>query len=223
MTIADQVLSYLKVLVWPVIVTVALVLFRGPIGEVLRGLEEIEGFGFKAKIRRRVIQAARNSEEALAGSPIKHIRDISSGRLYVIARYMQTALRFSPDLVPSSGRPPAGRLGPMRRAVEQLEAAIIAVLVVTVLPESNEPRRVDWSNMTPAGIEIYMVDITGFTGWRGVIETRDTLRDTLSLLCGKRGEAAVTFVEMDLFITAARRAFEHLNDLVSAVVEAVPG
>lgn len=89
MTIADQVLAYLRVLVWPTIVAIALVLFRDPIRGLLSGLEEFEGFGIKTKIRSRVAQAARDSANALATSPV--IRTGNPPEIAtIIGRYMES-------------------------------------------------------------------------------------------------------------------------------------
>jgi len=61
----------------------------------------------------------------------------------------------------------------MRNRVEQLNIAIIAVLVATAVPESTraitdaeELRPTRWPSSTPAGIDTYLLDLTGFTGWR---------------------------------------------------------
>jgi len=105
MTTADQVLTYLKVLVWPTIVVLALVLFRDPIRKLLGNIEEFEGFGVKAKIRQQVDQATRDAETVLAASPAAKVADRPTRALSTIARNMQSALEFSFSITPRYGSP----------------------------------------------------------------------------------------------------------------------
>jgi hypothetical protein len=227
MTVADQILAYLKVLVWPIVVTLVLVLFREPIAGILNGLEEFEGFGVKAKVRRQVTQAARDSKAALERSPIIKVSDNPiGGSLYIIGIHMLNALRFSSNLVPESGSL-TRQLQRMRLAVQRLDTAIIAVLVATAVQPSsaNRPDHTSetlWRDMTPNGVELYMIDLTGFAGWRGVIETRDLLSGSLVLVCGKSAEA-LTPEEADLFVTTAQQALGQLSTLVRNVAISAPG
>jgi hypothetical protein len=219
MNTADQVLAYLKVLVWPVIVAFALVLFRDPIRALLGGIEEFEGFGFKAKIRRQVTQAASDSEAVLAGSPIERTSDGQVGirALLIISVNMRNALNFGSRLVPRPGDSTTDQLQRMRQIVDRLDTIIIAVLAATTSDDSVEvtPRT---PRMNGPDIERYMVAITGWAGWHGVIEARDILRSTLATLCGKRGQA-VQPAEVILFVTAADHAFRHWRTLVNDVAE----
>jgi hypothetical protein len=139
---------------------------------------------------------------------------------------MQNALRFSSNFVPESG-PLTRQLQRMRLAVQRLDTAIIAVLVATAVRPSQasgsgSTSEVLWRDMTPNGVELYMIDLTGFAGWRGIIETRDLLSGSLALVCGKSAEA-LTPEEADLFVTAGQQALQQLNRLVRSVVESAPG
>jgi hypothetical protein len=115
----------------------------------------------------------------------------------------------------------------MRQVVERLDAAIIAVLVATTFPEPNfqEPARSGkpvWRGMSPRAVENYMIDLTGYSGWSGVVETRDILQGCLTLLCGKKAKA-VTSQEGDRFTAAGWEALRQLTDLVNIVAESNRG
>jgi hypothetical protein len=217
--VPEEVLAYLNVLVWPAIVVVALIVFRVPIGGILANLEEFEGFGIKAKVHRRVTQAAENSNSALMRSPIGRYRGPGlSIVLFVTARNMQKALEFSSSLMNESA-PPGGQLQQMRRVVERLETAIVAVLVATAFPASDETSQIQ-VNMTPGSVDAYLFTLTGYTGWRGVVEARDILRRTLNTICGKSA-SSLESDDVRLFVLAGGRAFEQLEQLVNAVVNDV--
>lgn len=61
---AEIVLDYLRVLAWPLVVTVALLAFRASIRNVLARLSAFEGFGVKASLEKVVHDAQR-----VTGSP----------------------------------------------------------------------------------------------------------------------------------------------------------
>lgn len=222
MQTADLVLSYLKVLVWPLIVLVAIVLFRNPIRALLGGLEEFEGFGIKAKINRQVVQAAADSRAALENEPIEKIADDPPILLANIAPNMGIAVEFSSTLITE---PSSSMTGPekMRQAVERLDTAITAVLVVTIVPDSGQqessPR--SWPKRTAPEIERYMAALTGWTGWRGIVDASDILRGGLAGLCGKRAEA-VSVEAVTLFVEASNEALTQLYRLVGSVLDAAP-
>jgi hypothetical protein len=228
MTIADQVLAYLKVLVWPTIVVFALVLFRDPIKRLLGGLEEFEGFGIKAKIRSRVTQAAADSAKALAASPIERRREHPPRIVFIIGPFMQRAWQFSPSLVPETGPAVTDPLQRMRMAFERLDTAIIAVLVATAVPEQDQEHstlsRAGGRSlvMSPTGVEVYMLNLTGYSGWKGVIETRDILRRTLASICGKNSKA-LTPTEANYFDSVVFEASSHLARLVNSVANLARG
>ena len=222
MTIADEVLAYLKVLVWPSIAAMAILLFREPIGGLLSGLEQFEGFGFKATIRRRVDQAANDSLIALSKSGIERVGNTPQFA-FIIGAYMQRALRFSADLVQSVNPSEADSMQRMRVAFERLDVALVAVLVATAVPEDENQRASrrqgrGRSLADPVLVEDYMIDITGYAGWKGVVETRDILRGVLVSICGK-GAKALTSTEASNFIAAASEALRHLSALVVFVAD----
>jgi hypothetical protein len=122
----------IKALTWPLIVAVALIMFQDPIRGILGGIEEFEGFGIKAKIRRQVSQAAQDSRAALARSRVERVGSGPTTVIFIVAANMQAALRFSPNVVREASSPPTDPLPRMRQVVQRLDAAIIAVLVARI-------------------------------------------------------------------------------------------
>jgi len=152
-----------------------------------------------------------------------------NGFVFVIGPYMQKALRFSRSLVHEEGLPITDPLRRMRWAFERLDTAIIAVLVATDIPESDQEESALNSvqqnilrDKSPADIEFYMVNLTGYRGWRGVIETRDILRGTLASICGKNTKA-LTYIEANSFDSAVLEALNQLNRLVNGVANFARG
>jgi len=98
MSIASQVLAYVKVVTWPLTVVLALVLFRTAIRRLLSGVEEFEGFGIKAKIRQQVADGIDSANRALADSQVSIVpsaaRRISLGLTAIISK-AESALRVS--------------------------------------------------------------------------------------------------------------------------------
>jgi hypothetical protein len=223
MNTADQVLAYLRVLVWPVIVAGALLLFRRPIGRLLDRIEGLEGFGIKAQMRSQVTKAAADSEAALAESPIRRVPNITPA--VVVVLNMQGVLSLSPRLYPSI--PGATGKQRMQWIVDRLETGIIAVLVAASLGVSTGVKdpadRPPWPEMTAADIERYMTAVTGVSGWRGVIEARNMLRVGLSSVCGKAGaELSGDAQEVVVFVTAGANAWNRLVHLRDEVVRLSP-
>jgi hypothetical protein len=70
--------------------------------------------------------------------------------------------------------------------------------------------------MSPRAVDNYMIDLTGYTGWSGVVETRDLLQGCLAVLCGKKAKV-VTAEEANQFTSAGWEALRHLTDLVNFV------
>jgi hypothetical protein len=223
MSTADVVLAYIKTLVWPAIVALALILFRDPIRGLLGGLEEFEGFGFKAKIRRQVTEAATGAKAALAGSPIEQLAAVRASQEVnaVEADDMKEALKLSSNLVHEPDASVTSQIQRMRLVVDQLNTAIIAVLAVIMVSQSTEGGPQPRPNMTAAGIEGYMAAHTGWAGWRGAIEARDILRGSVAMLCGKRGEA-VEPAQVILFVTAGEDALQRWSTLINNTVASAP-
>jgi hypothetical protein len=222
MTVADQVLSYIKALAWPAITILALVMFRDPIRGLLGGIEEFEGFGIKAKVRQRVSQAAQDAEAALGGSNVTRVSTSPTRIYFRVADNMQAALRFSTNVADYASIPPDDPLQRMKQVIERLDTAIIAVLVVTALPDPNQTIKPAWRGTAPLSVEAYMIELTGYAGWMGVIEVRDILRGCLASLCGKKGRA-VTSDEANRFTSVGWAALRQLTVLVDAVASSVQG
>lgn len=111
METANLVLSYLKVLVWPFVVAMALVLFRVPIAALLTGIEEFDGFGIKVRINRQVSRASADALEALSSKEPVKIGDGRLRLLVIIAPNMRRALLFTETLLsglPRSAPPQIG-------------------------------------------------------------------------------------------------------------------
>jgi hypothetical protein len=212
MAAASQVLAYLKALAWPIIVLFAIVLFRTPIRGLLDNIEELEGFGVKAKINRQVKQAAGDSQSALAASPVRRFSQRRPD--VVIALNMQRALRFSYGLVDVPSTPPTDQLHKMRLVVDRLDRAIIAVLVAAALPEDRAQAPIYVLSL-PSSVEAYMEVVTGYSGWQGIVETRNILRSTVQRIC--RGSSRhLAPDDVALFISVGDQAFSRLNQLVAA-------
>jgi hypothetical protein len=218
MSTAGQVLAYLQVLAWPVVVLAAIVLFRDSIRRLLAGVEELEGPGFKVRIRQRVIDGTRAAEEALRGSPPR--RDLVPGRpirnfVFIIAQVgaASAVSRRIAGAVPQTSDDPLRR---MRSALAPLETVITAIIVIFATAESADEERNIWTDMTPDGVDSHLYELTGVRGWRNVIESRNILRSTLIVACGSRGKA-VRDAEADRFIEVASRAFEQWDSLIRLV------
>lgn len=216
-----QVLSYLQVLVWPIVVLVAIVLFRDSIRRLLAGVEEFEGLGFKVKVRQRVIEGTGAAEEALRGSPPR--RDSAWRRpirnlIFIISQVEEapTVSRRLAGAIPISSDDP---LGKMRSALSQLDTVIAAIIVIFATAEAADQEPRAWVDMTSVGVDSHLYDLTGVSGWRGVIESRNILRTTLIVACGSKGKA-VGEAEADRFTTVASRAFSQWERLIRMVVEA---
>ena len=222
MSVAGQVLSYLRVLVWPVVVLIAIVLFRDSIRRLLAGVEEFEGFGVKAKIRQRVKEGTIAAEDALRGSPPRQgsvpRRPIARNLVFIISQAQQ-ALTVSRRLASASPVPSDDLLGGMRSALTQLDTAITAVIVIFATSESPDQETRAWADMTSTGVDSHLYDLTGVSGWKGVIDSRDALRGTLIVVCGSNGKA-VGDAEADRFRSVALRALRQWENLIRIVAEA---
>jgi hypothetical protein len=217
---AGQVLAYLRVLVWPVVVLAAIVLFRDSIRRLLAGIEEFEGPGFKVRVRQRIIEGTKAAEEALRGStpaqdytPRQPIRNL----VFIISQIAATPAvsRRIAGSAPISSNDPLRR---MRSALAPLDTAITAIIVIFATAASADEERRPWVDMTPDGVESRLHDLTGVSGWRSTIESRDILRSTLIVACGSKGKA-VGEAEVNRFIEVASLAFSQWENLISLVVQ----
>jgi hypothetical protein len=73
-----------------------------------------------------------------------------------------------------------------------LDTAVTAVVTVFSTADPREERLVPpepvgaaWADLTSHSIERRFSEVTGVSGWRGVIESRDILRGTIVLVCGQ--------------------------------------
>jgi len=74
-------------------------------------------------------------------------------------------------------------------------------------------------DMTPVGVERHLQDLTGISGWRGVIESRNILRRTMDALSRRGGAAALSQLEARRFVRVVLRALEHWQDLVNQAAD----
>lgn len=219
-----EVLAFFKVLAWPFVVLVAILVFRRALRRLIEGIEEVEGFGVKARIRREVGEAADSANQALDRSRVERgIRP--AGAIVLVAVNMQRALRASHQLTPPE---PAGDgrtrwVRQMRSRVAQLDTALVAVIVAAGMdPERVGQLTVSGSDLTVSGsdadaLDRYMVTVTGVTGWKGVVEARNVLHVAVAGICA--GSApAVTSAYAAEFIGAGERAFGRLGRLVDEVM-----
>jgi hypothetical protein len=106
----------------------------------------------------------------------------------------------------------------MRSALSSLDTVITAVIVIFATAESADANTAAWADMTPDGVDSHLHDLTGVSGWRSIIESRDILRSTLIIACGsKRG--AVRETQINDFTEVADRAFGEWEILIRMVVE----
>jgi hypothetical protein len=79
MDVARLVLEYLKALVWPVALVVALVVFRRVLPDLLSRLRSVEALGAKAEFAERLADVSGQLEDAAATSPPKGADDGQDG------------------------------------------------------------------------------------------------------------------------------------------------
>lgn len=219
---ADLVLAYIKALAWPTIVVVVLILFRSPLKALLGAIEEFEGFGVRAKIGQRLTQAATAAEQSLAQDPPHDLsrtlayRGGPDGRHWIGARETASRMEIAMKFTNSSGEGVAAHsVERMRISVDALDMAVNAVLVVVAtsgwpsLPDAEQHRFI-----LATWIENQLVDLTGFSGWAGIIRSRNILRGALSAVCGKAARR-VSPQEVITIINAAESAHDRLRRLVS--------
>jgi hypothetical protein len=190
---ADLVLAYIKALAWPAIVVVVLILFRNPLKALLGAIEEFEGFGVRAKIGQRITQAATEAEQCLAHDPPHDIsrtpayRGGPDGRRWIGAREAASRMKIAVKFTTSTG---AGvepqSVERMRISVDALDTAVNAVLVVIATSGWRPLHDAEqYSFILAAWIEDQLVDLTGFSGWNGIIRSRNILRNAVSAICGQ--------------------------------------
>jgi hypothetical protein len=237
MSIAAQVLAYLKVLAWPVTALVALVVFRVAIRGVLGGIQEFEGFGIRARIGREVASGIASAAEALDESPVGLAapanHNVPPGRTQrgpnesiFVTSQAQAALTVSSRLAkpdPSVGDDTAEA---MRSYLSWLDTAVTAVVTVLATADpreqllvSPEPAGEARADLTSHRIERQFGEATGVSGWQGVIESRDILRGTLVLVCGQ-ATRAVSQADARKFVGVVMRSLDQWQDLVKQAGEA---
>jgi hypothetical protein len=241
MSISGQILAYLKVLAWPVTALAALVIFRVAIRGLLGGIQEFEGFGIKAKLGQQIASGIASAAAALAESPVAvvtptdhdhspHSRSLRSARgpsLPILAiSQVQAALAVSSRLAKPDPDVGDDTAEAMRSYLNWLDTAVTAVVSVLAtsgqsrqdlaLPQSDDNLQAD---LTAQRIERQFSALTGVSGWRGVIEARDTLRDTIAHVCGQ-GAAIVTRRDAHRFVTTVIHSLDHWQNLVREVGKA---
>jgi hypothetical protein len=242
MSIAGQVLAYLKILAWPATALVALMIFRVPVRSLLGGIQEFEGFGIKAKIGRQVASGVAAAAEALDESPVSPAPPANSGqssrpqpaRLQrgpggptLVVSQAQAALTVSSRLAkpdPGIGDDTAEA---MRSYLNWLDTAVTAVVTVLATADSyardlvpQEPDGEAQADLTSQRIERQFSEVTGVSGWRGVIESRDILRGTIVLVCG-HGTAVVSQADARKFVAVIMRSLDQWQKLVKVSGEAL--
>jgi hypothetical protein len=231
MSIAGQVLAYLKVLAWPVTALVALVIFRVAIRGVLGGIQEFEGFGIRAKIGREVASGIASAAEALAESPVGLAAPANHNQppgrtqrgpnepIFVTSQ-AQAALTVSSRLAKPDPGIGDDTTEAMRSYLNWLDTAVTAVMTVFVTADPRDQRLVPpepageaRADLTSHSIERQFSEVTGVSGWRGVIESRDILRGTIVLVCGQ-GTRAVSQADARKFVAVVMRSLDQWQDLV---------
>ena len=205
--VANEVLSYVRIIAWPTIAGLAIVLFRGAIRKLLSNIEEFEGFGVRAKIRQQVAKGTMTAEQALGrarSEPQQPADQRTTGMPVTVKVALRNALVFSEQLAGSVQNQSVQPLQEMKSSLNQLETSITAVLVVFA-GNSGQLQAEPWTDLSPAGIERYLTDITGVSGWRHVIECRNILRDTLLIVCD-HGRNAVSPHDASWFWRVGQRA-----------------
>lgn len=216
------VVSYLNVLVWPVTLIISLVLFRDPIRNLLGSIEEFEGFGIRARISRQVGDASSRAQKALNESRIHglSVTELRPIRIRLpLALAMADALRLSSGI--ASRRAPgqaSGQRRDMRAAVERLDIAVNSVIIVVATSPSMEWQADDWAELNPVSIELRLSQATSVTGWKGVIEARDILKDTLAATCGSSVKT-LNPSDVAFFLEVGMAALERWQALVAIVVD----
>jgi hypothetical protein len=220
MDTASQVLAYFQVLAWPFVAFTAIVLFRDSIRRLLAGVEELEGPGFKVRVRQRIAQGNAAAEEALQRSvprrdsePRHTIRNL----VFIISQ-VEAVPAVSKRIAGGIPNPLSDPLDKMRSALTRLDTVISAIIIIFATAESADQEARTWLDMTPDGVDSHLRDLTGVRGWSSVIESRNILRGTLIVACGSKGKA-VGEVESDKFTAVASLAFEQWERLIRLVVE----
>ena len=218
---ANLVLSYMKTLVWPIIVITVLIIFRNPLKALLGAIEEFEGFGVRAKIGQRLTQAAADAEQALdqdppymeSRHPANPLRPTGRnwGGMRETASRMMVAVKFTTS---PGGTVDAHSVERMRRSVEALDVALNAVLVVVATSGWHIPVAEQSTVIRATWVESQLFDLTGFRGWGGIIRSRNILRNTLSSVCGK-STRRVSAREVIMIVGVADRTLNRLRQLVS--------
>lgn len=236
MSVGGEVLAYLKVVAWPVTVVVVLVLFREAIRKVLGGLEEFDGFGIKARIRQQVADGIASAQDALdaspigltpqgtptrGGSPRASARPGGGAPAYVISR-AQTALTVSSWLAKPDSGVGDRSADAMRAYLNWLDTAVTAVVTVFAAADLPDVESEAWADTTPRGLERRLSEVTGVTGWQGVVESRNVLTGIVALSCGQVG-STVSRTDAGRFVRVVVRALDQWQQLVNEAGEVASG
>jgi hypothetical protein len=182
---ANLVLSYFKTLIWPVIVLFAIIIFRRPVGTLLGSIEEVEGFGVRAKIGRRLTEAATGADQALLRDPIRMVPSQGPRPNYTILR--EIAFRMDAALKLTWGHADTNTVAGVRAAVDALNNTVNAILVVVGTSGWRPP---GFEESAPGAVPItviadQLVVLTEYSGWAGVINSRNILRRGVAAICGR--------------------------------------
>ncbi|MFC6086496.1 hypothetical protein [Sphaerisporangium aureirubrum] len=222
--VAELVLSYLRVLTWPLVVVLVLLLFRKQIGRLVGSIKEIEGFGLKATLGEQVADTAAQAEQALDDYPFVRAEDATAplpGVLAQVADALEAALRVSE--VGYGSYTVSGTGGPLSEArslMDELDATLAGILIAVDLRVAQEgrPDLSAWPiRRDVAAVETHLVRLTGYRGWGGVVLARNRLRLTLSVVC-VQGERTVGPQEARRFTAVARNVVRRLHELARTVI-----
>ncbi len=242
MTVAELILSYLKIILWPGVVLIVIVMFRGSIGHALSSVQEFEGFGLKAKLSERVIDAAAKSRRALdiSAAEASPYRDSSDPEKRQAAA--TKALRALSDIEASRGLWKSIRYSLTKVYDWSLlnELNDLSDDIASVLHEFDLYSRVGeddpWPfeiRPNPVQVGRSLCDETGVDGWQGVLEAfellgrayedqdddRITSHATLRLLVDTVGRARDRWYE--LVFKAAGPAMQR-DEIAAESFEGVP-
>jgi hypothetical protein len=110
--------------------------------------------------------------------------------------------------------------GPRRSYLNWLDTAITAVVAMIATSEEAECDRFV-TDLRPSGIERYLAEFTGISGWQGVIEARNILSGLLGAICRQGGTATISPSDAHRFVMVALRALELWQQLVNQAADAV--
>jgi hypothetical protein len=114
----------------------------------------------------------------------------------------------------------AGSFERLKASVEALDMAVNAVLIVAATSDWRIPPLEESGSIPLILIENQLPELTGFTGWSGIIRSRDILRDTVSAICRKEARQ-VRPSEVIMIVNMTDSVFAELRRLVEAFADSV--